>query len=243
MSQPLKQDAMSTLSVDAKQTSVPNKRARYIVIEGIDGVGKTTQCARLAEHLRSKGYQVLETREPGTSHLPITLELRKFMLDKQYDQQLNRISREYISQSIRAIHLEHLIKDALTQYDFIIQDRGLMSGMAYGYACGNSLQTLISLTEMTCDNTVGDFGKLYSDVIFLDMNEIDAAARLEQRNKISGKEFIAGDVIEQRGASFMSQVRKTMYAVSALFPTVRVEIAAHDSQDHVLELILHKLAL
>ncbi len=100
--------------------------ARYICFEGLEGTGKTTQCALLAEYLRSKGLRVLLTKEPGTPLAPITMDLRGLMLDKQYDEQLTPLARELISQSIRSIHMEKIIYPAIQVHDYIIQDRGLL---------------------------------------------------------------------------------------------------------------------
>src|ERR1019366_1877729 len=118
-----------------------------ICLEGCEGVGKTTQTQKLVDHLRAKGFKVLQTKEPGTSHLPLTMQLRGIMLDKQYDEQLTVAARELISQAIRSIHIEKLILPALTEYDYIIQDRGILSGLAYGSACGNDVDWLLDLVD------------------------------------------------------------------------------------------------
>ena len=115
------------------------KKAKYICLEGTEGVGKTTQTRKLVDTLRARGYAVLETKEPGSPHSPLTMTLRGIMLDNQYDSQMTRPAREFISQAIRSIHLEQVIVPNLYKYDFIIQDRGILSGYAYGTACGNNV--------------------------------------------------------------------------------------------------------
>src|SRR5271167_1025736 len=123
------------------------KRATYICLEGTEGVGKTTQTQKLVDHLRAKGCKVLQTKEPGTAHAPLTMQLRGIMLDKQYDEQLTAPARELISQAIRSIHLEKVVFPALSEYDFIVQDRGILSGLAYGTACGNDEKTINFLAD------------------------------------------------------------------------------------------------
>ena len=115
------------------------RKARYLVLEGCEGVGKTTQVELLTRYLQSKNFSVLQTKEPGTPLSPLTMQLRAIMLDKQYDGELTIPARELISQAIRSIHLNSVIIPALDKYDFIVQDRGMLSGLAYGTACGNSL--------------------------------------------------------------------------------------------------------
>ncbi len=122
------------------------KRAIYLCISGVEGVGKTSTSDLLNKYLTSQGYKVLLTKEPGTSHLPVTISLRRLMLDAQYQNNLSKVkshiasilelredeltevakellnlilkeesecitvkAREYLSQSIRSIHMERLI--------------------------------------------------------------------------------------------------------------------------------------
>jgi dTMP kinase len=130
--------------------SVGNTMTKYICIEGTEGVGKTTQTQKLVDHLRNLGYSVLQTKEPGTAHSPLTMELRNIMLNAKYEEQLTRTARELISQAIRSIHVEKVIKPAYGKYDFIVQDRGILSGLAYGEACGNDIGWLESLAQKYC---------------------------------------------------------------------------------------------
>src|SRR5881296_10229 len=64
------------------ESTVPRggfKRGFLLSFEGIEGCGKTTQLRRLARRLRSSGYLVIETREPGGS--PISEQIRTVLLD------------------------------------------------------------------------------------------------------------------------------------------------------------------
>jgi dTMP kinase len=192
------------------------KRARYICFEGTEGVGKTTQTQKLVDHLRAQGFRVLQTKEPGTPHSPLTMLLRGIMLDKQYDDQLSAPARELISQAIRSIHLEKVILPALERYDFIIQDRGILSGLAYGSACGNDPLTLKILTEYIT-TPVGDLlpDGLYDKVIYLKGN---TAAGLKKA-LASKQEFAAGDAMEARGNAFIQTCSENMSELSEAFNT------------------------
>lgn len=189
------------------------KDTRYLVFEGVEGVGKSTQCRKLVSYLTDKGYSVLESKEPGTTNSPLTMSLRQIMLDKKYDEELTRQGRELISQAIRSIHLEKVIKPVIGKYDFIIQDRGILSGIAYGVCCGNSLQDIESLLKYIDV----DYG-LYHSTIYLKGNvkkSLDIAVS-------SKNEFETGDAIESRGYEFMEKVSDAMDRYSKLFNNVEV---------------------
>lgn len=211
----------------------------YLVIEGIEGTGKTTQAQKIVEYLRDKGYRVLHTKEPGTPHAPLTMELRNIMLNAAYDTALTPPAREFISQAIRSIHLEKVVVPAMANYDFIIQDRGILSGLAYGHACGNDPDFLFALANDVCRSAgIDDFSKLYTNVICLSGDTkkgLDRAMACKQ-------EFEQGDAIEAKGVSFMEQVSHYMNTYSKLFPTVYVDVNGKDI-GQVFNEMLDKLKL
>lgn len=92
----------------------------FISLEGIDGSGKSTQSKRLAQHLRAKGHQVVETREPGGS--PGAEEIRALVLQGDPD----RWSAEteiLLFTAARRDHMERLIGPALQAGQIVICDR------------------------------------------------------------------------------------------------------------------------
>lgn len=188
--------------------------AKYILIEGSEGAGKSTQINKLAEYLEDKGYKVLKTREPGSPHLPLTMIQRNLMLDNQYSSQMSLLGRELLSQSIRSNHLVKLIKPALDEYDFIIQDRGILSGLAYGEACGNDRGFIESLAN----NIVKEIGKtpetLYDLVLYFD---VDADAGLKNATS-SKQEFESGDAMESKGGDFLRAVQSNFNRILKGYP-------------------------
>jgi dTMP kinase len=187
---------------------------RYICLEGCEGSGKTTHAKKLVDYLTHKGFKVLHTKEPGTPHAPLTMELRGIMLDAKYDAQLTTPAREMVSQAIRSIHLEKVVLPALSEYNFIIQDRGILSGLSYGHACGNSHWFMTQLLNEVVKSSGRDIYSLYDKVILL---KNDAAKGL-LRAQAAKQEFAAGDAIEARGAAFMQQVSSNMDDMVKAFP-------------------------
>ena len=205
------------------------KKARYICLEGTEGVGKTTQTQLLVDTLKARGYAVLQTKEPGTPLVPLTMILRGIMLDNQYDAAMTRPAREYISQAIRSIHLENLIVPNIYNYDYIIQDRGILSGYAYGTGCGNEYRDLCALSNQVVDAACPDEDlalfppqaeRIYDSVIYLRGDSLKGLAKA----KAAKQEYAAGDAMESRGNSFIESVSKNMDYMSESFNTVRIDV-------------------
>lgn len=212
--------------------------ARYICIEGTEGVGKTTQTQKLVDFLISNGYKVLQTKEPGSPHSPLTMELRNIMLNAKYDSELTVFARELISQAIRSIHLEKVIKPALEKYDFIVQDRGILSGLSYGQACGNDPAWLEGLCDKMVEPLNNIFEDMYDNVIYLTG---DVSKGLEKAVS-SKKEFEAGDAIEMKGVAFMRNVNQNMQEYSEWFNTSYICVD-NKNIDEVFNEILLALSL
>ena len=101
----------------------------YIVIEGIDGAGTTTQTGMLATYLfnKSKDAMVLTTREP-TMHTPDGLEIRR-RLKQNEPLPLQQWADLFIKD--RTYHLERIVQPALNRNIHVISDRNMLSTLAY----------------------------------------------------------------------------------------------------------------
>lgn len=213
------------------------KKARYIVFEGVEGCGKTTQVAKLAEYLKQRNYSVLVTKEPGSPHIPLTQTLRSIMLDAQYEQDLTVMAREFLSLAIRSIHIEKLITPALEKYDFIIQDRGILSCLAYGNACGVPDSIVSFLNRQILDDR--HYCSLYDDVVYLS----GSVSKGLSRAAAAKQEFAAGDAIESRGVKFLETVEYKMNYYLKEFNNSHVVLVDDKDIDQVFESILDALNL
>ncbi len=93
----------------------------YVVLEGVDGVGKSTQVGLLKDRFKN----ALFTKEPGGTK--IGESLRRIALNEN----ISELARAFLFLSDRAEHTESVIKPALKEKKLIISDRSLISGMAY----------------------------------------------------------------------------------------------------------------
>ena len=115
----------------------------YIAVEGIDGTGKTTLARNLARLTKSE-YMY----EPyGQSE--VTLALRKFALQSSYTGEVTKEAKEYMMLANRAIST-NMISKMLIEGNRVIQDRSLVSGMAYAYvASGYSMNEWWSIAKLS----------------------------------------------------------------------------------------------
>jgi dTMP kinase len=104
------------------------KRGQFITFEGIDGAGKSTQIAFLADHLRAQGHTVLVTREPGGT--PLGESLRSLILNQPMDPRTETL----LMFAARAEHLAQVIRPALAAGHWVVCDR--FTDATYAYQSG-----------------------------------------------------------------------------------------------------------
>jgi len=103
------------------------KRGKFIVIEGLDGCGKTTQLKLLTEKLREQGEKVIETNEPTKGSVG---KLVRQVLEKKVILPPDALQLLFVAD--RSDHLKQTIKPALSAGKVVISDRYLWSTIAYG---------------------------------------------------------------------------------------------------------------
>lgn len=116
---------------------------KFIVIEGLDGSGQSTQAALLKDFLMKEGKEVVLTKEP-TLNSAAGKEIRE-VLDKKKEVSSKEL-QELFTQD-RKEHLENLIIPALKEGKIVVSDRYFFSTFAYGTASGLDLDWLISINN------------------------------------------------------------------------------------------------
>jgi len=116
---------------------------KFIVFEGLDGSGQTTQVNLLKEFLARKGFKVISTKEP-TLDSRAGKKIRK-VLDKELAVSAKKLQGLFAKD--RAKHLKKIIIPNLKSGKVVISDRYLFSSLAYGAADGVDLDYLISLNK------------------------------------------------------------------------------------------------
>jgi len=118
-------------------------KTKFIVFEGLDGSGQSTQARLLRDFLVKKGYKVVLTKEP-TLESAAGRKIKK-ILDKEEKISPGRLQKLFAQD--RKEHLKKVIIPALKQGKIVITDRYFFSSFAYGATEGLSLERLIKLNE------------------------------------------------------------------------------------------------
>jgi dTMP kinase len=128
-------------------------RGFFITLEGVEGSGKTTQAAILADALGRRGWRATVTREPGGTELGRAL--RAIFLDR-------KMALEYPAELLlvladRAQHVREKIRPAISAGEIVISDRYCDSTIAYqGYGRGFDLTLLRDLNRFASDELTPD---------------------------------------------------------------------------------------
>lgn len=180
---------------------------RFVVLDGPDGCGKSTQFARLAEHCRDLGVEVEEVREPGGTK--IGEQIREVLLDPANDSMVVR-AEMLLYMASRAQLLAERIAPALADGRLVLADRFISSTLAYqGTAGGLSPEEIAQVGAVA---TGGESGRTPDLVVIFDVDETTAARRRagDRTRRPSNPEFGAGgdDRMEQKGLAFQRRVRE-----------------------------------
>ena len=123
---PLPSTCGSFAATAARACSV--QRGKFITIEGIEGVGKSTNIDFLEEIIESRGHAVMKTREPGGT--PIAEEIRQILKDHG-DEPLPDVAELLLMFAARSINVNNAIRPALEAGTWVISDRFTDSTRAY----------------------------------------------------------------------------------------------------------------
>ncbi len=190
---------------------------RFITFEGVEGVGKSTQIAHAAEHLRSRGIEPLVTREPGGTVL--AEKLRVLVLDPQHGP-VGATAELLILFAARASHVAEVIRPALAQGRWILCDRFTDTSEAYqGGGRGVNPAWIRQLAEIAHPGLAPDL------TLVFDALAVVTHARLSGRG--------AGhDRIEAEDAAFFERVRNAYLAIAAREPRrLRIIDATRPAED------------
>jgi len=151
----------------------------FIAFEGIDGSGKSTQVALLADRLGAAGWEVIATREPGGT--PIGQAIRGILLDPA-NTSLDPRAEALLFAADRAQHVAEVIRPALARGAIVLGDRYLDSSVAYqGLARGLGEERVADLSAWATGGLTADL------TVLLDLDPRTARDRRPTADRIEGE--------------------------------------------------------
>jgi len=201
---------------------------RFLTVEGIEGVGKSTQVARLSKGLSERGIAHVVTREPGGT--PLAERIREIVLTVR-DEALPPTAELLLMFAARAVHLANHVEPNLRAGRWVICDRFIDATYAYqGGGRRLSLDHIRQLESMVLGTRRPDL------TVLLDVPVEQALRRAQQRNAGA-----AADRFESERAEFFERVRDAYRARAAAEPGRIAVVDATQSIDAVALQILHLL--
>lgn len=191
----------------------------FVTLDGIDGVGKSTQIERLCSWLRENGREVLTCRDPGSTQLG---EQVRGILLGHHDTPVGMRSEMLLYMAARAQLVDEVIRPALEQGRAVVSDRFSLANVVYqGYGGGLDVDELWTVGRIA----TGDLQP--TRTFLLDMSPEAALSRLTDQP----------DRMEKRGVEFMSRVREGFLAEAKKQPDRIVIVDAARSVDEIQQAI------
>lgn len=171
----------------------------FIVIDGVDGSGKSTICKLIAEKLKEQSKRVILTSEPSCGN---HIEYAKSIKDLIINGDLSNVSKLLMLNAIRVDHLTKIIIPALQEGKYIICDRFIYSTLVYQSIIGGIEEDIIySLHKLVCNDIQPDL------TIILDTNKEVVMNRMLNRNVIDNFDQLMLEHFDQMRNRFLEFAR------------------------------------
>jgi len=178
------------------------ERGKFITVEGIEGVGKSTNIAVLVDTIEAAGHTVLTTREPGGT--PFAEDIRDILMNRS-DEPVPEIAELLLMFAARSFNVNNVIVPALEAGTWVVCDRFTDSSRAYqGGGRGIPMETIDRLADWV-------HGDTWPDVTIL----LDAPVEIGMERAGTRS---APDRIEQERHDFFERVRECFLQIAANEP-------------------------
>ena len=203
-------------------------QGKFITVEGIEGVGKSSNIDYLSALIEAKGYQVVRTREPGGT--PMAERIRALLLEHGQES-LPNTAELLLFFAARSLHVNNTIRPALAAGKWVVCDRFTDATRAYqGRARGLDMERINTLAEWVHDGLEPDV------TLLLDAPAEIGMSRAEKRGET--------DRLESEKISFYERARQGYLRLAVEEPKRFAVIDAAQSLEKVkadIAVILEKL--
>lgn len=183
------------------------RRGCFLVLDGPEGAGKTTQVQRLVQRLRDAGRKATSVRDPGST--PVSERIREVLLDRRLPE-MDARTEVFLYMASRAEMVARIVRPALGVGLVVVCDRFVSSTVAYqGYAGGIDPELIWDLGRTAC----GGIEPNLTVILDLPVEEgLARARRLAEPDRIEAKDQIYHEKV-RRGFLSMAEARPQVFAV------------------------------
>ncbi|ELA9323221.1 dTMP kinase [Vibrio parahaemolyticus] len=193
-------------------------KANFIVVEGLEGAGKSTAIKTILDTLKQAGIEnIVNTREPGGT--PLAEKMRALVKEEHEGEELKDMTELLLLYAARVQLVENVIKPALANGQWVVGDRHDLSSQAYQ---GGGRQIDASLMKNLRDTTLGDFKPAFT--LYMDIDPCIGLERARGRGEL--------DRIEKMDISFFERTRERYLEIANADPSI-VVINAEQSIEEV----------
>ncbi|EJS9607853.1 dTMP kinase [Vibrio parahaemolyticus] len=193
-------------------------KANFIVVEGLEGAGKSTAIKTVLDTLKQAGIEnIVNTREPGGT--PLAEKMRALVKEEHEGEELKDMTELLLLYAARVQLVENVIKPALANGQWVVGDRHDLSSQAYQ---GGGRQIDASLMKNLRDTTLGDFKPAFT--LCMDIDPRIGLERARGRGEL--------DRIEKMDISFFERTRERYLEIANADPSI-VVINAEQSIEEV----------
>jgi len=197
---------------------------RFIVLDGPEGAGKTTQVDRLVHRLREGGRQATAVRDPGST--PVSERIREVLLDPRLPG-MDARTELFLYMASRAEMVARIVRPALAVGLLVVSDRFVSSTVAYqGYAGGIEPDLIWDLGRTACADLEPDL------TVILDLPVAEGFGRLRGER----------DRMEAKDPAYHEKVRQGFLAMARDRPEAFAVVDASPSADVVAEAVWEAVA-
>ncbi len=218
-------------SLRGRPLSPPEEFTRsgvFVVFEGGEGAGKSTQVTRLAEALKAEGRDVVVTREPGATD--IGSRIRGLVLDRDKTEAPSARAEALLYAADRAHHVATVVRPALARGAVVISDRYVDSSLAYQGA-GRTLP----VQEVSWLSAWATGGLKPDLVVLLDVDPEVGLTRVDSRGG-------GADRLESESRAFHDRVRYAFLDLAASDPKRYLVLDASRPADEIAEAVVERLS-
>jgi len=194
----------------------------FVVFEGGDGVGKSTQVVELVSRLRNRRIEPVVTRQPGGT--PIGEKLRELLLDPGHPE-LTARTEALVYAADKAQHVEEVILPALAHGKVVVCDRYVDSMIAYQGA-----GRVLDLTEVEQVARWATGGLRPDLTVLLDIDPAEAVANIRQQDRL-----------EAAGLDFHRRAREHFLRLAGEDPERYLVLGARESRENIAEKVAEKV--